>query len=401
MDSYMPLSRKVDAQCLNTICLIIFLLFNFLILRCENENFALLDEHPWPMYQHDAQHTGKSPYVGPKYGKIKWKINIGALFSTPVIDKKGVIYLGSMQGGFYAINPDGSIKWYFPTSKGIFSTPAIDKNGNIYFGCEDKYFYSLDNNGCLNWKYLTTMRIIRISPIIDDRGTIYLLADSAYAFNSEGMKKWTLPLEKNLETKHRAVPTIDNLGNIYMSLDKFFLYIISPQGIIINRIDYDCLTIGSPVIDRFNNIYCISPSKICFSGFQYQGKLKWSIQLFNIGIYQFGSSSPALSKYENTVYMPSDAYLLAFDVADGTLKWDWFTRDLYSPISNSPITDYNGDIYVGGGYYLLIISPEGELKNSIKLEHFTISSPVLGYDRVLYITAIDIDTNQGFLYAIE
>ena len=44
--------------------------------------------------------------------------------------------------------------WRFQTGKGIFSTPVIDGDGNVYIGSADRTFYAIDRDGTVRWKLL-------------------------------------------------------------------------------------------------------------------------------------------------------------------------------------------------------------------------------------------------------
>src|SRR3954451_14571427 len=61
------------------------------------------------------------------------------------------------QDGRSAIHPHASDAqpWAFATGKGIFSNPVVDKNGTVFVGSADRYFYALGADGSLNWKVLT------------------------------------------------------------------------------------------------------------------------------------------------------------------------------------------------------------------------------------------------------
>ena len=84
-----------------------------------------LANSPWPMIKHDPQLTGRSPYAGPKTPTIKWTLDLPyGVFSGPVIGEDGTLYVGTRAylyfigdttNYFYAINPDGTIKWTFLT----------------------------------------------------------------------------------------------------------------------------------------------------------------------------------------------------------------------------------------------------------------------------------------------
>jgi len=30
-------------------------------------------DSPWPMFRHDARHTGRSPYIGPAWPRLRWR----------------------------------------------------------------------------------------------------------------------------------------------------------------------------------------------------------------------------------------------------------------------------------------------------------------------------------------
>jgi hypothetical protein len=68
---------------------------------------------PWPMLQHDPQHTGRSPYVGPASPTLKWRYERDSKLFYPAIGTDGTIYVGSYGGYLYAISPDGKEKWRF------------------------------------------------------------------------------------------------------------------------------------------------------------------------------------------------------------------------------------------------------------------------------------------------
>jgi outer membrane protein assembly factor BamB len=134
-------------------------------------------------------------------GRIQLTSNPDPLYTTPLISPKGILYIGSNYGSFFAFNTitknfivegnegfpfqsspiidaGGSIyiaagihvyaigdagyglydKWlippYFDTSGNITSSPALGQNGYLYFGSDDGYIYAIDSlNGTLQWKY--------------------------------------------------------------------------------------------------------------------------------------------------------------------------------------------------------------------------------------------------------
>ncbi|MCD6447690.1 MAG: hypothetical protein J7L58_01420, partial [Thermoplasmata archaeon] len=58
-----------------------------------------LQDSPWPIQGHDLRHSGVSQYdTSQNKGGILWRVEIGEIgyhASTPVIDKNGIIYVGT------------------------------------------------------------------------------------------------------------------------------------------------------------------------------------------------------------------------------------------------------------------------------------------------------------------
>ncbi len=63
--------------------------------------------------------------------------------SSPAIDANGVIYVGSRDKKFYAINPDCTMKWFVETGSAIESSAAINQDGTIYIASTDGKLYAI------------------------------------------------------------------------------------------------------------------------------------------------------------------------------------------------------------------------------------------------------------------
>ena len=125
---------------------------------------------PWPMFHHDAQHTGLSPVnTSANPGTLKWKFGTnGKVESSPAIGADGTIYVGSADDNLYALNPDGSQKWAFATGGAVVSSPAIGADGTIYVGSAHDNLYAITDNGAsasLKWKF-TTGAAVKSSPTV-------------------------------------------------------------------------------------------------------------------------------------------------------------------------------------------------------------------------------------------
>lgn len=52
--------------------------------------------------------------------------------------------MGSLDNSFYAVNPDGSLKWPYQTGGDIGSSPAIGADGTVYEGSYDDSLYAFE-----------------------------------------------------------------------------------------------------------------------------------------------------------------------------------------------------------------------------------------------------------------
>lgn len=200
----------------------------------------------WCIISSPAVDDDGTVYCGTKFHQLyaydealegpRWDARVGYFYDghlidcSPAIGDNGTIYVGSDPYGaagmghlaqpvdtnFWAINPDGSIKWAFETGDGVESSPALGHDGTIYFGSYDSCFYAVTDNGtsgALKWKYKTRGPIDG-SPTVDGDGTIYIASrdSTLYAFNPDGSIKWTYQLNDGSESS----PTIDGNGNLYI-----------------------------------------------------------------------------------------------------------------------------------------------------------------------------------------
>jgi eukaryotic-like serine/threonine-protein kinase len=109
------------------------------------------------MFRGNPQHTGV--YAAPpisKSSKLKWKFHTGGLIVSSPAVANGLLYIGSADGNFYAIDSEsGKLKWKFDAKSRIPSSPAV-ADGAVYFGAYDGNFYALDaTTGALKWKFQT------------------------------------------------------------------------------------------------------------------------------------------------------------------------------------------------------------------------------------------------------
>ena len=109
------------------------------------------------MFRGNLQHTGVYNAAGlPKFNAVKWKFHTGGrVIGSPSV-VNGVVYIGSTDGNFYAIDADaGTQRWKFTTKAWEVSSAAVD-SGVVYFLSYDSHLYAVDAaSGQVRWKFKT------------------------------------------------------------------------------------------------------------------------------------------------------------------------------------------------------------------------------------------------------
>lgn len=89
--------------------------------------------------------TSKLKLIGlyPSNGTVKHEYSISQWFSSPLTISNDGTFFGGAGENLYAINPDGTGRWYLEAGDRIESPPAIDADGSIYFCSDNGKFYCL------------------------------------------------------------------------------------------------------------------------------------------------------------------------------------------------------------------------------------------------------------------
>lgn len=355
----------------------------------------VLANSPWPMFHHDLQHTGRSPYSGSADPHFKWNCDVGnKIQSAPTIGTDGTIYVGSYDKNLYALSADGTLKWVYTTIVGIYgegirSSPAVGNNNSIYVGSVDGNLYALNpRDGSLKWRY-TTGHAILSSPAIGADGTIYVGSydNKLYAIKPDGSFKWSFTTGGFIYSS----PAIGVDGTIYFGSYDKYLYAVKSDGSLRWKYLTGDFIDSSPAIGADGTVYVGSFDHNLYAINAHDGSLK---RTFTTGdrIY----SSPAIGA-DGTIYVGSyDGTLYAIDPVDVSLKWKCSTG---SPIwYSSPAVGADGTIYVGSsdGKVYAINPDNGSIRWALPIgDSISYSSPAIGPNGNIYIGSDD-----GRLYAI-
>ncbi|MBI2863558.1 MAG: PQQ-binding-like beta-propeller repeat protein [Chloroflexi bacterium] len=190
-------------------------------------------------------------------GTRKWVFSThGAVDTSPAIGTDGTIYIGSVYQYYwpvqselaspiykfdyriYAVNPDGTQKWYRTTDSDFRTashewpnaSPAIAENGEIYIVSKSGGLLSYNPYGNETARY-SIRSIIHSSPAVAADGTIYLGAGdhNLYAVNPDGTQKWTFATGDVIYSS----PAIGADGTVYIASSDGKLYAIAETDLAI------------------------------------------------------------------------------------------------------------------------------------------------------------------------
>ncbi len=278
---------------------------------------------------------------GAEPGTIKWDFwfNTSILINqcSPAIADDGTVYVGSVDGTFYAFNPDGSIKWSYYAGGEFKDTAAVGNDGTVYV---------------CNW-----------------------FQHTLYAFNPDGSVKWT----DSAFSSPISLPAIAKDGRIFIGWGSS-LYAYSPDGDVV----LDFTTNGvvrDPVIDINGNVYFISASAASGRDTLYavnsSGWYLWSYEFQDYSV-----SSPAIGN-GGAIYVSADK-LYAF-WPNGNLMWTFPTNNIAANAS-APSIGSGGTVYVPGLDWFYAVNPDGTEKWRIITARPRPPSALIGADGTVYLT---------------
>ena len=368
----------------------------------------------WPMFYHDLRHSGLSPFdTSADTGTWKWAFNTSySAVSPPAIGTDGTIYVGSGNdighGEFYAINPDGTLKWQFPGGFG-YSSPAIGADGTIYaYDDGSANFYALTDGGqgtvTEKWAFNTITKISSgcgvesyASPAVGADGTIYVggACQTLIALNSNGTLKWTFGTDEVL-----GAPAIAKDGTIYVHSTTNNLYAINPNGT--QKWEFGAGggtgPYSSPAIGTDGTIYvACNPSGntgLCALTDGGQGVVteKWLFPGGPSALSQGVFAGPAIGGDGTTyVFDPfGTLYALQDNGSSATQKWTFGTSSGLNNVDSVAIGG-DGTIYVGSDQLYAVNPSNGMQKWAFAGSGgaFDISAPAIGSDGTIYIGSSD------------
>lgn len=353
------------------------------------------------MYQHDAQHTGRSLYAGPRQATVLRRFDTSQpqyipadaviprddFQSSSAIGPDGTIYVANFPGVLFALRDSPSARdqlelaWRFhpPASSSFHATPALSNDGStVYLGFASggfnapgkATFFALKapasgTDAQVVWTVDLGEARVMASPTVGPDGTIYITnsAGQLFAIAADGSVRWRAQTGPAI----KSAPALGADGTVYQPSSDGKMYAVSPQGQVKWTFDFGehlgptpLMTsqaagpggggggangIGSgasPTVAPDGTIY-IGANNSNMYAVAPDGSMKWLFEAERelAGIW----TTPCLSADGGTIYFGANkGGLYAINTSNGSKRWQF---PVYGSIYASSALDNRGVLYTG------------------------------------------------------
>jgi outer membrane protein assembly factor BamB len=368
----------------------------------------------WPMFHHDAQHTGMaSPIQGTgAVGDKKWTFMTGdtdPVDSSPSLSPDGkIVYIGGLDGNLYALDAKSGKKvWVATLGERIDSSPAVSPDGKaVYIGVtlseNSGRIQALNaESGEVLWTYKTSAMVTSSPTLSSDGKTVYVGAWDGTIFALDaatGAELWSEDLSEGEGIRARVFssPALSPDGKIlFIGNSNGMMYAISTveNGEIIWSKELGGGLSDSPAVSANGKVvYVGSTNNNVYALNAKSGKVLWMCQTSG-PVY----SSPAISPDGKTIYVGSDdGKLYAINAKTGKVSFSFTTKG--SIVSSPAVSEDGRTVYVGsddGNFYAIEVAT-GQARfvyaTGVRID----SSPAIGPDGSIYFGG-----KKGAIFAIE
>ncbi len=333
-------------------------------------------DSPWPKFRRDAAQRGLAPFALTDDGAAPWSYRTGkGIFSSPVIDGNGTVYVGSADRTFYALDVDGGVRWRFETGEIIDSAALLDDRGRVYVASGDGRLYALEaGTGALAWTFEADDPSVNSAFINWFEGNVGLAPDGTLLAPNDNFFVYGVDrdsgaasLRLKLADQTWALPAVDAAGgrlfvannNVLPGKGNTFGYALGGERLWKQQAGgtvaaSPLFTGDAVVVGAFDGfVRAHAPA---------DGAVTWSAEARD-HVY----ASAALHPDGFVVVPAADGTVYALDPSDGSVTWAY---DWGAPLRSSPAVDGEGTIYVGtGDGHLLVLNRDGSRRWALRLIH--------------------------------
>ncbi|MFA6470171.1 MAG: PQQ-binding-like beta-propeller repeat protein [Bacteroidota bacterium] len=324
-------------------------------------NIAIGQVDHWPMHGHDAQRTNRSPVSGPTKATLKWSYDFTATRlqdnACPIVGPDSTVYQPT-EDGFFAINPNGTLKWMADISN-MRLAPALSSDGSVVYTVDAfNTVKALDtDDGSVQWDYLITGDVTYSSLVVDAGGTIYLGTrhpSAIYAINPDSTLKWSYVEPGSSSYGIEAPLSIGPSGFMFvMSNFSGLLSVDSVGNKRWSRGDMGAMASWPALtIDSNGTIYFPGEPSYNMYGakaFNPDSTKKWQLdQTISPGPGYLAGTT--ISSDDSTVYVRNGHTVSAVASSTGAVQWSVSIPGTFDAFGGSPLLSGNGILYMVSDY---------------------------------------------------
>lgn len=298
---------------------------------------AGLADTPWPMYQHDPQHTGRSEFLGITHQpELLWDYPLPTQSSggTMVLASNGDIICPFDWSISQIDLAEKDVAWLRTVNGRSLSTPMIDKNGDIYWGYQvpwvGTYAAKFSSDGKPLWRMLLDhVEASYSSPTFGPNGDWYSVHNALWSFTSSDSLRWVYSYGDYANTS----PTVGHNGLIYAPCPPDAnLCAFDAKGNVEQTFPSLSGYLMTPAIGADGTIYYPQPVDNVITALDPSGVIKWQ---FSPGGFDGIAIAPDETIYFATNPFTTDDHRVYAVRSTGELKWS-------VPIPMNPETHYGG-----------------------------------------------------------
>ena len=330
--------------------------------------------------------------------RLRWRFDAGApIAASPVVDARGGIYFGAIDGSFYRLDAGGKLTWKQRLPGPVFSTAALSSHC-VLVGSDDEQLRCLTPaSGALRWQRqlgpcsrLPGQGMDRVrcqadgSALWGDDQRAYLAVDALYAFEGSGRQVWRQPIKGHARASVALAGDRLIVGTQGHAIAAFARGDGSPLWRVAVRYHCD----GTPAVDG-ERIYIGCDDGLLRALRVADGALLWSFQ--TRGELRSGVAVPVEG---GALFGSYDGYLYRLSAA-GKLLWKF---KVGRQVQATPLVDAAGTLVVGArdGYLYGLAAADGRQLWRHRLGGEIDSSVALGADGTLLVGCDD-----GKLYGLR
>lgn len=338
-----------------------------------------------PEFLGGGRHTGRSAALGPASApSLAWTHHTTArIYAAPVVGSDGTLYVGSRDGSFVALSPDGTLRWRYAANDAFYGAAAVADDGTIVVGNHDGSVVALTPLGQLRWRRPLGAPVDGSVTIDRASGTIYASADGLYALSATGEVRWHHATAGAL----RSPPALHPEGLVLVGTTDGRLVAVRRDGALAWQTAVGASIDGGASIADDGTIV-VGTDLGHVVALRPDGTERWRLETGGDV-----RATPAIAP-DGTIVVGSDDRHVWGIAPDGTERFRVRTG---GRVRSSAAIDAAGRIFVGSqDDFLYALAPDGALLFRHALGHDVDSSPALGRDGTLYVGADD-----GGLYALR